>query len=386
LTNNVSIIYSLTRSNRPFLNFPLKCNDECRYIYVINIDSKAMRRINCPFGKDYVMPIPDQVLTDIISNKCKLVFDYSRENFDCVHSNNLDLTGHFIKNTVEFYKLAKDQVILLTGNMIPYKEVPYNVCSLNRAFYTLVPLASNNFVETQNKLIFSKHRRQYKILCLMNVPRMHRIKFAYDIFSNNLRQDNLITCKASNIHYNLNFFNSTSSNFNSKEFVDSLPWVYDHPVTEKHPKKLLDSQKEENLYTDSYVNFVIETYFDHTSTYNKNYELDFSEKVSKPISRMQPFVVLGQEGILQYLHNEGYKTFDRWWDESYDTEVDGNVRYDKVWQIFKYINSLSTYQLSEMLLEMQPILEHNRLLFEENVKSKKYLQEFNDTLIKLFDK
>jgi hypothetical protein len=165
-----------------------------------------------------------------------------------------------------------------------------------------------------------------------------------------------------------------------------LPWVYDHPVTEKHPKRLLDSQKEENLYTDSYVNFVIETYFDHTSTYNKNYELDFSEKVSKPISRMQPFVVLGQEGILQYLHNEGYKTFDRWWDESYDTEVDGNVRYDKVWQIFKYINSLSTYQLSEMLLEMQPILEHNRLLFEENVKSKKYLQEFNDTLIKLFDK
>jgi hypothetical protein len=345
-----------------------------------------MRRINCPFGKDYVMPIPDQVLTDIVSNKCKLVFDYSSENFDCVHSNNLDLTGHFIKNTVEFYKLAKDQVILLTGNASPYKEVPYNVCSLNRSFYTLVPLASNNFVENQSRLIFSKHHRHYKILCLMNVPRMHRIKFAYDVFSNNLRQDNLITCKASNIHYNLNFFKSTSSNFSSKEFVDSLPWIYDHPITEKHPKKLLNTQKEEDLYLNSYVNFVVETYLDHTSNYNREYELDFTEKVAKPISRMQPFVVLGQEGILQYLHSKGFKTFGRWWDESYDLELDSNARYNKVWEIFKYINSLSKVQLSDMLVEMQPILLHNRLLFEEIVKSKQYLNEFIETLTNLFDK
>ena len=350
------------------------------------MDSRTMRRINCPFDKDHVISIPDQVLTDIVSNKCKLVFDYSNENFDCIHSNNLDLTGHFIKNTVEFYKLAKDQVILLTGNAKPYREVPYNVCSVNGPFYTIVPLASNKFIEKQHNLISAKSDRPYKILCLMNAPREHRIRLAYDIFSNDFRKENLITCKATNTLYNLNFFNSVNSTFNHKEFVNSLPWLYDHSLTEKNPKKLLDTQKEEDLYTESYVNFVVETYLNHTSRCNKDYELDFTEKVSKPISRMQPFVILGQEGILQYLHNEGYKTFDRWWDESYDKEVDSNVRYDKVWQIFKYINSLSKQQLSEMLSEMQPILEHNRLLFEEYVKSEIYLQEFNDTLIKLFDK
>ena len=220
----------------------------------------------------------------------------------------------------------------------------------------------------------------------MNVPRAHRIRFAYDIFSNNLRQENLITCKANNIHYNLNFFNSTTSVFNSKEFVASLPWIYDHPITEKHPKKLLNTQKEEDLYLDSYVNFVVETYLDHTSNYNREYELGFTEKVAKPISRMQPFVVLGQEGILQYLHSKGFKTFGRWWDESYDLELDSNARYNKVWEIFKYINSLSKVQLSDMLVEMQPILLHNRLLFEEIVKSKQYLNEFIETLTNLFDK
>lgn len=382
----MSVIYSLSKSKRPFLDFPIKSSDDCRYVYVITINSRTVRRSSCPFDKNYVLPIPDEVLDDIRANKCKIVVDYSSENYDCMHSNNADLTGHFVKNTVLYHNLTPDQVILLTGNVRPYKEVPYSVCSLNRPFYTLVPLASKNFVENQNKLIFSKHNRRYKILCLMNVPRTHRIKFAYDIFSNNLRHENLITCKANNIHYNLNFFNSTGSNFDNKEFVDSLPWIYDHPITEKNPKKLLNTQKEEDLYLDSYVNFVVETYLDHTSNYNRDYELDFTEKVAKPISRMQPFVVLGQEGILQYLHSKGFKTFSRWWDESYDLELDSNARYNKVWEIFKYINSLSKIQLSEMLLEMQPILEHNRLLFEEHVKSEIYLQEFNDTLIKLFDK
>lgn len=379
-------IYSLTESNRPFLNFPLKNSNNCCYIYVIIINSRTVRRSNCPFDKNYVIPIPNDVLNDVQENRCKIVFDYSRENYDCVHSNNANLTGHFVKNTVLKYNLSKDQVILLTGNVKPYKDVPYSVCSFNRSLYTLVPLASDEFIENQNNLIYSKRERSYKILCLMNVPRAHRIRFAYDIFSNNLRQENLITCKANNIHYNLNFFNSTTSVFNSKEFVASLPWIYDHPVTEKHPKKLLNTQKEENLYLDSYVNFVVETYLDHTSNYNREYELDVTEKVAKPISRMQPFVVLGQEGILDYLRSQGYKTFGRWWDESYDLELDGNARYNKVWEIFKYINSLSKIELSDMLVEMQPILTYNRLLFEEKVKSKQYLNEFIETLTKLFDK
>jgi hypothetical protein len=220
----------------------------------------------------------------------------------------------------------------------------------------------------------------------MNVPRTHRIRFAHDIFFNNLRDGNLITCKKDHPDYNIKFFNAVDSKYNSNKFVESLPWIYDHPVTEKSIKKLLNSEREENLYLDSYVNFVVETYLDHTSEHNRDYELDLTEKVSKPISRMQPFVVLGQESILDYLHSEGYKTFDRWWDESYDLDLDSNTRYDKVWKLFTYINSLSKEELSEMLTEMQPILEHNRLLFEENVKSRKFLNEFNETVTKLFDK
>jgi hypothetical protein len=380
-------IYSLTESNKPFYNFPPKCGDIiCDYIYVIDINSKTVRRGNCPFDKNYFMPIPHEVLSDVYSNRCKIVINYSNENFDCVHSNTSDLTRHFINNTISQYNLSKDQIILITGNLKSYKSVPYTVCSLNKSFYTLIPLATDDFIENQNNLILSKYERRYKVMCLMNVPRTHRIRFAHDIFFNNLRDGNLITCKKDHTEYNIKFFNATDSKYNSNKFVESLPWIYDLPATAKSIKNFLNSEQEENLYLDSYVNFVVETYLDHTSKHNRDYELDLSEKVSKPISRMQPFVVLGQEGILDYLRSEGYKTFDRWWDESYDLDLDSNTRYNKVWKLFTYINSLSKEELSEILTEMQPILEHNRLLFEENVKSRKFLNEFNETVTKLFDK
>lgn len=366
--------------NLKFLDLPLRENCEFPYLYSIKIVPNQISRLNCTYPKDFIFEVPDDILHDIKSNVCRLVFDYTSECYDCTHSNKDDLTNLFITNTVAHYNLEKHQVILLTGNLKAYKDLPYTVCILNM-WTARIPQASADVVNSQRNLITSRIPKEYKILCLMRMPRYHRLKFAHDIFANNLLNDNIITCHLDGIS-DLRL-NNMLSRFTNQTFVNSLPWKYD---VEKYSDMFLSTSNEEQLYAKSSVNFVVETLFDHTSSVNHAHELDISEKVFKPISRMQPFIVMGHEGTLAYLHSEGYKTFDRWWDESYDTELDSSQRYNKIWRLFEYVNSLSKEQLADMLFDMLPVLEHNRQLYEFKLNSKSYLQEFNSVVSKLFDK
>lgn len=382
------MFHFLSKDVTYFFDFIPKDTDaNCqKYIYVIKIDDRNFRRFSSPLDKDFVFDIPEHVLNDVKANLCIIVFDYTIECFDCTHSNPSDLVRFFIESTMCHFKFHKDQVILLVGNLKPFKEVPFTVCTANHSIYTLIPFASNEFVKNQFDLVNNRHVREYKIMCLMRNPRLHRLKFAQDIFSNNLKNDNLITCRHTIKDFNVNFFNFFKENISNQKFINSLPWVYDYdedqPVLNLH----LRTSIEEDLYLNSFVNFAIETYVDHTSNTNSDYELDISEKVFKPIARMQPFVILGQQGIIEYLHSQGYKTFDRWWDESYDLDTDSSKRYDKVFSIFKKISSMPKEELANMLVEMQDILIHNSELFEYNKKTRSYLVEFKETLTNLFDK
>ena len=93
-----------------------------------------------------------------------------------------------------------------------------------------------------------------------------------------------------------------------------------------------------------------------------------SEKTYKPIYLCQPFVIFGNPFTLNKLHELGYKTFDRWWDESYDTETDLKKRFDKILSILEMISELSLDELQELKNEMQHVLIHNYLHFFENTE------------------
>jgi hypothetical protein len=64
-------------------------------------------------------------------------------------------------------------------------------------------------------------------------------------------------------------------------------------------------------------------------------------------------------GNLAYLKSYGFKTFDRWIDESYDLEQDDDLRIQKVVAELKKLSALSINQLNDMYAEMKPNIEHN---------------------------
>jgi hypothetical protein len=96
-----------------------------------------------------------------------------------------------------------------------------------------------------------------------------------------------------------------------------------------------------------------------------------TEKIFKPVVCKQPFLLLGCVGNLEYFKSYGFKTFDRWWDESYDNIQDPIARIQAVVLILKELSKLTNEQLKEMLVDMEEVLEYNYNLFY----SKEFLQQ-----------
>lgn len=88
-----------------------------------------------------------------------------------------------------------------------------------------------------------------------------------------------------------------------------------------------------------------------------------TEKTFKPIVCMRPFILTATTGSLAYLKRYGFKTFNRWIDESYDLETNNQKRVDLITEEIRKICALSYDEIQTMYDEMLPTLQHNRDLF-----------------------
>lgn len=105
-------------------------------------------------------------------------------------------------------------------------------------------------------------------------------------------------------------------------------------------------------YRNSFCGVINETRFAQPFGY-------FSEKTLTALYSKLPVILVAPPYTLEYLKKFGFKTFDKWWDESYDTETNHYKRIIKIFDIIDYINSKSIDELKMMYSEMEDILNHN---------------------------
>ena len=101
----------------------------------------------------------------------------------------------------------------------------------------------------------------------------------------------------------------------------------------------------------------------------------FTEKTFRPLGLCQPFIYVSNRGMLKKLKSYGFKTFDKWWDESYD-DMGDNQRLEAILNLIKELNKKSIKELSCMYEEMIPILKHN---FDNLFKLEENYYEFHIT-------
>lgn len=83
-----------------------------------------------------------------------------------------------------------------------------------------------------------------------------------------------------------------------------------------------------------------------------------TEKTVRPMLLKKPFILMGSKFSLRYLQQMGFRTFNEFWDEGYDSYGENN-RYH---QIIKLIDNIAQKPLSDLIAiydKMQEILHHN---------------------------
>lgn len=123
---------------------------------------------------------------------------------------------------------------------------------------------------------------------------------------------------------------------------------------------MIEMDSETNSSSDSIKSFYRESFCAIvTETFFKSPHTDISEKTLYAICYGRPFIVVGTFGVLKHLKKLGFKTFNEFWDESYDEEEDPYKRLFKIFDLIEYVDSLSMRELQDWYQNMIPILEHN---------------------------
>ncbi len=103
-----------------------------------------------------------------------------------------------------------------------------------------------------------------------------------------------------------------------------------------------------SAFENSYISIVSESTFSSAQ---------ISEKIAKPLRYLHPFIVIGGPHYLKKLKEFGFKTFDKWWDESYDDELDDVKRMDKVLKLIVSLNDSNN--LKKIYEESKDVVLHN---------------------------
>jgi len=91
---------------------------------------------------------------------------------------------------------------------------------------------------------------------------------------------------------------------------------------------------------------------------------NFTEKTFQPIRMWRPFILTAPPYTLEYMKKLGFKTFDRWWSEEYDSITNHTERLNAIFDLIEEIDKKPIEELSDMLEEMYDTLAWNYFMYQ----------------------
>lgn len=156
--------------------------------------------------------------------------------------------------------------------------------------------------------LYESTKQKKDFLCLNNSLRQHRQAFLYYLHKHDLIQDNILSCNWSRGKHIM-----PEKIFNTEYNIDDDYSNFYSTINSMHLQLENDNQQSSSYkwYGDTKFSIV-------TETHDRSNLLFITEKTYKPLALGHPFLVLGSTGTLRYLKELGYKTFEKYFDESYD--------------------------------------------------------------------
>lgn len=319
--------------------------------------------------------IPDEILDFIKNGSIYLCISNEFESFAAVPTEiykSIVMKGKVPEHKIVFISGAKNIDEICKRITISLNETfSANLQNLDARFFCggHIQIASQSNLTSSTKLIRSlalQGKRTYKkhFICLNRRWRLHRPALVASLASKNLLEYGFVSLGDDDIDSNWNdaYVNIMKVHHNHKEsynlFNDNKDKILSIPkllvdTNDFDLKKIQNISSLNKFYEQSFMSIVTETHF-------YDYEINFlSEKTFKPISYMQPFILVAIPKSLEMLRDFGYKTFHPFIDESYDSEFDDCQRLMMIVNEIERICTLDQQELEMLSRQIRPICEHN---------------------------
>lgn len=358
-------------------------------------------------------PLPPEVVRHVKESRGVVVFFfvnegnyYLQKKFEKVHNWVKDCGlkkghVHFYHSNLLCEEISKE---LAGHNIIPdnvlYKGINYFESHL--WFANFLNRAISEQVEAERKKfkgMYMQHKEKKKPFYFNTLNRMPRVSrvFLVSLIKSNINLASKTICtlgpntaapglmKRSIIPENDRVVTQGVDLVNLTIFLDeNFEHIYKNGIT----VDIKDMTKNQApwinpfFYNESYISVVVETEVHSKILY-------LSEKIFKPIAVGHPFIVVGSRFTLQKLKDLGYRTFDKWWDESYDKLPEWQDRIYSVYRLMDDISKLPVSTVHNMVQEMQEVVEHNARLLMDTTRFREeydYLYELNPNNLTTFRK
>ena len=331
------------------IRMALDFTKDCYLIYEICL------RASPQYWVDDVGLLPEKLKEKLRNRTAIVYYDQSWEGFP--------MTEYFEKLYTTFKKseLPPSQFVFSTSNLLE-KDIHDEWCNQLSIQDRMLVISANFFAELSSQqnfykgeITFNEHLN-YKssnlitlFNCLNRVIREHRICFLAMLNYYNLLDSNKVSHPVFSYGTEIQIDHPAFANSNMHKVLSKLPLILDSNKFEVN--KAQNFYKE--VYLDSWVTVVTETIASDSNT------MFFSEKIFKPIRARHPFILVGISKSLSELKRQGFRTFDAWWDESYDDIEDVTDRMDAICKVLLKLQTKSKSDWFDMYNEMSTVLEHN---------------------------
>jgi|TARA_B100000424_G_scaffold201114_1_gene158266 hypothetical protein len=339
---------------------------------------------NQPLWAKNLDVIPRKILDEVRSGNGKLIFDNTLEGKSIEGD---EFLNPFYES-IDKLKLPTENIYFITNNLIAEKthqdydrENKINIVSVMWNVFDIQRLKGEKNLPMKVRADMEykyKSVNIFKIKHFLKINRTNRDE--RDIFMLFLNFEKLLDkCLVSfpELHkwpdYPDMFYKYTQ-NENIEDLKSQLPFDIDETDETNHgPAGLGKGMFNADLpfdpihYRDTFISIVMGAFpFDtsgyhlHSSTFNPMY-------CGHPIIQFAPYKTL--DVMKQY----GFKTFDKWWDESYDNEKDDWKRLQMIMDLVLKLSDYDEKDLLNMYEDMRETLQHNINIIEDyDIKTNLY--------------
>jgi hypothetical protein len=333
-----------------------------KYFYVINIYEPLFFHFNKTEG---FKNIDSDIINDIQNDNCKLILVQDVEGLSGMKNSQFEYEYEFkiVEKWCEMVNIPYQNVYYISGNLKSGIISKEQNLSINVIPITVQEAWNNVFNFDKNVVEFKPNNEKYLFLNYSRRPRLHRTFFTLNLLKEKLDECGLWSFNFLEQEANRNEL--LSLDYTLEPYIDFLEKNSPFLIDEDNSGDNITTHVPINDYETTFITVVGETLYDESVLF-------ISEKTWKPIIVGTPFIILGNPHTLEYLKKEGFKTFDKWIDESYDLEIDLSNRVQMIINEIKKLKSKSLEELIEIRKEMKPICEFNKKLMRERTSNKFY--------------